>query len=50
MRSLDPRPPAQPDLANCFVPWTEIRREPIEPPKPGRNRLHRTTPFLDPFR
>lgn len=49
MRSLDPRPPAQPDLANVFVPWTELLRESIDPPKPRRRRLHRSTPVLNPF-
>ena len=41
------RPPAEPDLANVFVPYEELHRQPIEPPK--RTRLYRTTPIRDPF-
>jgi len=47
------RPPAQPDLLNVFVPYSELYRDQIEAPKPKRSRtarLTRTTPLHDPFR
>jgi hypothetical protein len=46
------RPPAKPDLLNVYVPFSELYREQIEPPrqKPTRSaRLIRTTPLRDPF-
>jgi len=44
------RPPAQPDMANVFVTYEQLHREQIEPPKPTRRRLIRSTPIHDPFR
>jgi len=47
------RPPAQPDLLNVYVPFSELYREQVEAPKPKRSRtarLIRTTPLRDPFR
>ena len=44
------RPPAQPDLANVFVTYQDLFRTQIEPPKPTRRRLIRSTPIINPFR
>jgi len=50
MKPISRRPPAQPDLANVFVTYEQLHREQIEPPKPTRRRLIRSTPILNPFR